>query len=46
MARIDMDVAEEAIKRLSANPGFSDSPEGFVIDRYVLNEDCWTEGYV
>jgi hypothetical protein len=38
--------AEEAIKRLTMKPGFSDSPEGFVVHRYVLNEDCWTEGYI
>ncbi|HEY9431070.1 MAG TPA: hypothetical protein VI260_06220 [Blastocatellia bacterium] len=38
--------AEEAIKRLTMKPGFSDSTEGFVVDRYVLNEDCWTEGYI
>jgi hypothetical protein len=41
-----LEQAEEAIERLSAKPGFSDSPEGFVVDRYVLNEDCWTEGYI
>jgi hypothetical protein len=41
-----LEQAEEAIKRLSAKPGFSDSPEGFVVDRYILNEDCWTEGYI
>ena len=38
--------AEAAVERLSAKPGFSDAPEGFAIDRYVVNEDCWTEGYV
>jgi len=38
--------AEGAIERLSAKPGFGDSPAGFVVDRYVLNEDCWTEGYI
>ena len=38
--------AEAAIERPSVKPGFSDAPEGFEIDRYVLNEDCWTEGYV
>jgi hypothetical protein len=38
--------AEAAIERLSKKPGFSDVPEGFVVDRYVVNQDCWTEGYV
>jgi hypothetical protein len=41
-----LELAEEAIGRIRAKPGFSDSPEGFIVDRYVLNEDCWTEGYV
>jgi hypothetical protein len=38
--------AEEAIQRLSVKPGFSYSPGGFAVDRYVLDEDCWTEGYI
>jgi hypothetical protein len=38
--------AEAAIERLSAKPGFRDAQEGFAVDRYVVNEDCWTEGYV
>jgi hypothetical protein len=38
--------AEAAIGRLCAKPGFSDALEGFSIDRYVVNEDNWTEGYV
>jgi len=41
-----LEQAEAAIERLKAKPGFSDTPEGFIVDRYVMNEDCWTEGYV
>ncbi len=38
--------AESAIERLKSQPGFADTPEGFEIDPYVLDEDHWTEGYV
>jgi homoserine kinase type II len=38
--------AEAAVERLSTRPGFSDTPEGFEIDPYVLDKDHWTEGYV
>lgn len=37
--------AEAAKARVGSQPGFVDTPEGFVIDRYRLNEDHWTEGY-
>ena len=35
-----------ARKRLSAAPGFRDSPEGFAIDAYEVGRDHWVEGYV
>ncbi len=38
--------AEMAIARLKLQPGFRDAPEGFTIDRYTLDEDNWTEGYI
>jgi hypothetical protein len=38
--------AEAAVERLSVQPGFNDTPEGFEIDPYVLDKDHWTEGYV
>ncbi|MCA9599083.1 MAG: hypothetical protein KC776_37490 [Myxococcales bacterium] len=38
--------AEAAIQRLRSLPGFSDFPDGFVIDEYALDEDHWTEGFV
>ena len=38
--------AKSAIERLSTKPGFCDLPEGFEIDRFAVNEDRWTEGYI
>lgn len=38
--------AAAAIERLRQQPGFCDAPEGFIIDRYPLDVDHWTEGYV
>ena len=38
--------AQEAVGRLTSQPGFSDYPDGFHIDRYELNHDHWTEGFV
>ncbi len=38
--------AEQARVRAIAQPGFRDVPDGFIIDRYTVDEDDWTEGYV
>jgi hypothetical protein len=38
--------AAEAIKRLKSKPGFATVKEGFHIDKYELNKDHWTEGFV
>ena len=38
--------AQAAIERLRNKPGFVTFPDGFHIDRYELNRDHWTEGYV
>jgi len=38
--------AELAVRRMRLQPGFSDTPEGFCIDRYPLDRDHWPEGYV
>jgi hypothetical protein len=40
------DDAKAVIDRLRSQPGFKDTPEGFQIDRYEINKDHWTEGYV
>ena len=38
--------AQAAIARLSAAPGFSETPNGFHIDEYQVDKDQWTAGYV
>ena len=39
--------AEEVKERLKPKPGYSKYPEDcFYIDRYRLNEDHWTEGFI
>jgi hypothetical protein len=38
-------LATEAIERLSLQSGFRETPGGFHIDTYRLDEDNWTEGY-
>jgi hypothetical protein len=38
--------AVAAEERLRQKPGFVDTPEGFEIHEYQLNQDHWTEGYV
>lgn len=38
--------AKMAIRRLSAKPGFVLAPEGFHYDKYEINRDHWTEGFV
>jgi len=38
--------AQEAVQRLGHQLGFRDTPEGFEIDTYTLDQDNWTQGYV
>ncbi len=38
--------AKSAIERLRSKPGFRETPEGFSYERYELNRDHWTEGFV
>ena len=38
--------AEVARLRVSEQPGFADTPEGFEISEYTVNKDHWQEGYV
>jgi hypothetical protein len=38
--------AEEAIRRLTPQPGFRAAPDAFHIDRYRVDEDYWPEGFV
>jgi len=39
------ELAELAIERLKKQPGFSETPEGFCIDKYEIDKDNWCEGY-
>jgi hypothetical protein len=38
--------AGAAKQRLSDKPGFTDTPSGFMMERYEINVDHWTEGFV
>lgn len=38
--------ASAAQNRLALQPGFAESPEGFGICAYILNQDEWREGFV
>ncbi|HEX3067012.1 MAG TPA: hypothetical protein VHX14_00440 [Thermoanaerobaculia bacterium] len=38
--------AEEAVRRLASQPGFSKLPDGFTIDIYELDQDNWVEGFI
>ena len=39
-------IAQEAIARISLQEGFRDALDGFHVDKYKLDEDNWSEGYV
>lgn len=38
--------AEQAVERMRSQPGFREIPEGFSVDAYTVDKDCWTEGFV
>jgi hypothetical protein len=38
--------AKDAVERLKNKSGFANAPGGFQIDRYELNKDHWTDGFV
>lgn len=40
------EAAQAAVKRLCRAPGFVETPEGFSIDEYQLDQDHWAEGYI
>jgi hypothetical protein len=42
----DMKNAKDAVKRTVKLLGFKDSPNGFCIDKYLVDEDNWRDGYV
>jgi hypothetical protein len=37
--------ATAAVARLRQQPGFCDSPDGFYIGRWPVNQDHWIEGF-
>ena len=38
--------AAAAVERLSTQPGFRETPDGFHIDAYTIDADHWAEGFV
>ena len=40
------EMAESARETAIQLPGFKETTDGFQIDRYEVDEDHWTEGYV
>jgi len=38
--------AKLAIRRAKTRPGFRDHPKGFSVDRYELDRDEWSEGFL
>lgn len=37
--------AQEAVDRLRLVEGFRDNPNGFSSDRYIVDQDHWTDGF-
>ena len=40
------ETANEAVSRLSLQPGFSETIDGFSVDEFHLDQDQWAEGFV
>jgi hypothetical protein len=40
------ELAAQARHRAATLPGFSDHPTGFIVDRHVVDQDHWIEGFV
>ncbi|MDX3191438.1 hypothetical protein PV458_23765 [Streptomyces sp. MN03-5084-2B] len=38
--------ARERLERAGSTPGFADEPDCFLVDRYVVDQDQWDEGFV
>lgn len=37
--------AQEAIEIYRTLPGFCEHPQDFYLDKYLVDEKCWTEGF-
>jgi len=40
------EAAQDAVNRLRLKPGFCDTPDGFSIDLYWMDQDGWPDGYM
>lgn len=40
------ELAEQAMKRTAALPGFVEEPEGYTIEQYEVDKDHWSRGFV
>lgn len=40
------ELAKAAMQRLKDKPGFSETPDGFVYDKYEINKDHWETGFI
>ena len=40
------ETADAAVARLSLQPGFSETIDGFSVEEYPLDQDQWSEGFV
>jgi hypothetical protein len=40
------EAAQQAVDRVRLQPGFRDAPDGFSVDLYWLDQDCWEDGFV
>jgi hypothetical protein len=41
-----IEAAQNALDGVKGELGFRDHPTGFSINRYVVDELCWTEGFI
>ena len=41
----NQELAESAKQKVVNQPGFKTYPEGFIIDKYAINQDHWMEGF-
>ena len=38
--------AQKAKKKMKTLPGFKDSPNSFILDKYELDKEYWTDGFI
>lgn len=42
----DADGAQGRIERARSEPGFKNEPDCFIVDKYTVGKDLWSEGFV